>query len=187
MSDRLTALKEGLNERSILLVDDDPETVLFIREEFRKEGITTDLKTHLREAHSLLSDPGERKKIGLVLIDLQFIGQSFPTALTECFEQLGNGQTGANTGQALGYWLWGERRKNTSWPPYLYLSVNPALWHLAEESENQEFQMGGRVNERQLRTGFVGDKFARSGKEFCQWVEKGWIAWGELEKRPETV
>ncbi|HMW16958.1 MAG TPA: response regulator [Accumulibacter sp.] len=178
----LADLKNALANKTVLIVDDDPETMLFVVRTLKTHGISTRLITCLRDAFNLLNDTEERKKIGLVVIDLQFIGQELPAALLSARQKLGRNATANNTGQALGYWLWQQRRdpmrRDNSWPRYVYASISPTFWAMAEDSSVQEL-IGGKPES--ILEQFVVGKLVRDGEEFYAALEKAWQAWPALE------
>lgn len=171
--------------RSVLIVDDDPETMLFVVRAFKKHHISVRIVTHLRDAFELLNQDPERQKIGLVIVDLQFIGQELPAALVDSRRKLGRNATANNTGQALGYWLWQQKKTQpqdkAAWPRYVYASISPSFWQAAETPDKQEFNDGTDVNEAAYRRDFVLDKLAPDAEEFWNALERSWKAWKILE------
>lgn len=172
-----SSFTQDMAGKSVLIVDDDPETMLFVVRAFRERHLSVRIETHLRDAFERLNQDAERQKIGLVIVDLQFIGQELPAALLESRRTLGGNATANNTGQALGYWLWQQKSKQPEgWPRYVYTSISPSFWQRAEKPDVQEFGSGEEIQET-----FVLGKLLPGGEEFCAALEKAWDAWTTLE------
>ncbi|MBL8396527.1 MAG: response regulator [Candidatus Accumulibacter sp.] len=187
----LDELKNALAGRKVLIVDDDPETMLFVVRTLQDHGMATRLVTSQREGFDLLNDEKTRSGIGLVIVDLQFIGQELPADLLTARQALGRNATANNTGQALGYWLWRKKMvpgNSRHWPRYVYASISPSFWKEAEVHTEQELKdKTGKRSTEEIRATFVLGKLVRDGEEFCEALETAWTAWSPLETATETA